>query len=636
MIGNRFSFCVAAALTGGAIASAFAPNVAWAGCTTAGSNDNTIQFGNVIAGTVNAVSSVVTTITTTDVALVAQGSSAFVAGSPSQVPNQVGGGVWARGAGGNLLTNVPSNGTIDDGVIKDDIECQSRVRQGFAGAQVGADVANMNLGGSGGTLHVGLTSGFLETSAVSNSPASLNFQVPFFGLYSSLIYGGFFADAQIRGNFFEGSITDQLNNIPAEKLNARGFTLNGNIGYHHNLPADWFIEPSVGVGWSRTFVDAVSFQGTAIFHNNIPSTAFAGPSTLAIDSFDNILGRASLRVGTTFTNGRLIWQPFFTASVLHEFAAPIQSTLIGVHDVDAPFVTTNLSTGRIGTFAQFGLGASGQITDTGWAGFVRGDYRTGSRFEGWSVAGGARYDFVPETGAIVQGRSVDMAVTPEPVPYDWTGFFLGVSAPGAFWGETKWSFRNGGNTIADNYSGLLVGGGGGYNYQVGALVVGAQVEWDWTNARGGASFSGGNSFSCPINSLVNNPTGGRRGHGALIGRDSLSCTTRMDSLFAATARLGYAIDRLLVFGEAGLALGNVAANIVSNSFVPGGTLVSASKTPVGWTIGGGFELGLTKNISAKAEYLYVGLGSDNYDLGVPVSINRNGNIGRLGLNYRFD
>ncbi|MGI8569526.1 MAG: outer membrane protein [Methylocella sp.] len=51
---------------------------------------------------------------------------------------------------------------------------------------------------------------------------------------------------------------------------------------------------------------------------------------------------------------------------------------------------------------------------------------------------------------------------------------------------------------------------------------------------------------------------------------------------------------------------------------------SASKTAVGWTIGAGFEFGLTKNISAKAEYLYFDLGSDTYNLGEPVAINRSG------------
>lgn len=328
-------------------------------------------------------------------------------------------------------------------------------------------------------------------------------------------------------------------------------------------------------------------------------------------------------------------QPFFTASILHEFADPIQSSVIGVHNVDATFVTTELSTGRIGTFGQFGLGAFGQIADSNWSGFVRGDYRTGSRFEGRSLAGGARYDFNPANAPVDQGRSAETIGAPlAPPPYNWSGFYAGVSAPGALWGETAWSFGNNGARTANNYSGLLAGGGG-YNYQMGALVVGGQVEWDWTNARGGESFSGGNSFSCPANSLIDVPLNVFP-FGRLAGRVSANCETRMSSIFTATGRMGYAFDRLLLYGQAGLTVGEVTAKIVSNSFFPGGTLASAGNTAIGWTGGAGLEFGLTQNISAKAEYLFFDLGSSTYNLGVPVAINRNGNIGRIGLNYRFD
>jgi len=644
MMNSRASLCVTTALAGGVLAALLAPPAAFAACTSADPSDNSDQFQTLIAGTVNAVSSVVTTITTADSALVAQGTSAFVVSTPTQTPNQLGGGVWARGVGGNFLTSVPTNGTISDTIRNTNLvesaatNCQTRTRQGFGGAQVGADFANLNFGGSGGTLHVGLTSGFVETSAATSPDTNVDFQVPFFGLYSALTYGNFFADAQIRGNFFEGSITDGTNNIPGEKLNACGFTVSANIGYNYKLPADWFIEPSVGVNWSRTFVDPLNFQGTQIllpaglppFSPGVLTSP--GPSTLTINDFDNILGRASLRVGTTLVNGQYIFQPFFVASIYHEFADPIQSTVFGVHNLDADFVTTQLSTGRIGTYGQFGLGVTGQIADSGLTGFVRGDYRTGSRFEGWSVTGGGRYDFNPEMGHIIQGRSADVAGAPlAPVSYNWSGFFVGVSAPGAMWGETKWSFSNGFGSTANNYSGLLAGGGGGYNYQLGALVIGGQVEWDWTNARGGESFSGGNSFSCPLNTVVLNVP-----IGTALRSLSVTCATRVNSIFTATARLGYALDRLLVYGQGGLAVGDVAASGVSNSFSPGGTIASESKTAVGWTIGAGFEFGLTQNISAKAEYLYFDLGSDTYNLGVPVSINRTGNIGRVGLNYRFD
>jgi outer membrane autotransporter protein len=575
MIKSRPSLCVTTALAGGVL------TVGLLGSTAASAECN--PFG----GPAASISSVVSSIAT----LQAQGSSPFVVATPTQAPDQLGGGVWARGIGGSVRDTAPITGpTFVGGKASLELTTDCRVRQGFAGAQVGADVANLNLGGSGGTLHVGLTSGFLEGSAtidnISGSPPQASdFQLPFFGPYATLTYGDFFADAQIRGNFFE--ISGNGNHF-----NATGFAASGNAGYHYNLPDNWFIEPSIGVNWSRTFVDPFS----------TPT-----PYAFRIHDFDSILGRASLRGGTTLVYGQYIIQPYVTASVFHEFASPIGIDFASADEIGF------LSISRILTYGQFGLGVAGQIANSGWTSFVRGDYMTGSRFEGWDVTGGARYDFNPETGPVIQGRSADLAEAPyAPAPYNWSGFFVGASAPGALWGESKWNFGRVADSAANNYAGVLAGGGGGFNYQMGALVLGGAAEWDWTNARGGESFD------CPANGVSFN-----------------TCANRVNSIFTATARVGYAYDRLLVYGQGGLAVGDVVAQTTFNS-IPGNPTISDSKTSVGWTLGAGFEFGLTKNISAKAEYLYFDLGSDTYNLAVPVAINRTGNIGRVGLNYRFD
>ena len=75
-----------------------------------------------------------------------------------------------------------------------------------------------------------------------------------------------------------------------------------------------------------------------------------------------------------------------------------------------------------------------------------------------------------------------------------------------------------------------------------------------------------------------------------------------------------------------------------------------SSTRVGWTVGAGFEYGLTANWSAKAEYMYYDLGSDGYSVNpgfLPdifgtapftsqtIEVNTRGNVVKLGLNYRF-
>jgi hypothetical protein len=317
--------------------------------------------------------------------------------------------------------------------------------------------------------------------------------VPFFGLYANLTYGSFFADAQIRGNFLEGSITNTQSATFGEKVNGRGFTVSSNIGYHYNLTGEWFIEPSAGANWSRTFVDPVNLSTI----ETVTSTGFLPApvlnlSNVRIQDFDNITGRASIRAGTTFVSGQLIFQPFATASVFHEFASPISSRVntLDVDSTGAPALQTGLfSTARIGTYAQFGLGVTGQVADSGLTSFVRGDYRTGSRFEGWSVIGGARYDFNPERSPVIQGRSADVAGAPyAPATYNWTGFFLGASAPGALWGHTNLSSGNTRLGGEAKFAGLLAGGGGGYNFQLGQVVIGGQAEWDWTNARGEAPF----------------------------------------------------------------------------------------------------------------------------------------------------
>jgi outer membrane immunogenic protein len=137
-------------------------------------------------------------------------------------------------------------------------------------------------------------------------------------------------------------------------------------------------------------------------------------------------------------------------------------------------------------------------------------------------------------------------------------------------------------------------------------------------------------------------------------------------------RLGFLpTDRLLIYGTGGFAFGRIEANSLLtvgsgiigatggfgfNCAIPAGTLPNcfggnSSRTATGWTAGAGFEYALSQNISLKAEYLYVSLGTDNHAL-VALSLgNLGGNttpasfivnskvdysLARVGLNFRFD
>src|ERR1019366_10029223 len=102
----------------------------------------------------------------------------------------------------------------------------------------------------------------------------------------------------------------------------------------------------------------------------------------------------------------MIWQPFASVSVFHEFAGNVTSTatslpngafgFVGPFVVPITLVGTN-STTRVGTYGQYSLGLAAQVANTGWLGFVRVDYRNGNNIEGWTGNAGLRYQFTPET-----------------------------------------------------------------------------------------------------------------------------------------------------------------------------------------------------------------------------------------------
>jgi outer membrane immunogenic protein len=186
-----------------------------------------------------------------------------------------------------------------------------------------------------------------------------------------------------------------------------------------------------------------------------------------------------------------------------------------------------------------------------------------------------------------------------PTAYNWTGFYIGINGGGA-WGRS--SFDGALGTLGNfNTSGGLVGGTVGYNLQYGQAVFGLEGDLDWTNIRGSAACFGGLA----------------------------ACQTRNDWLGTARGRLGYAFDRFLPYVTGGLAVGDLKAN------VPG--IGSASDTKAGWTVGGGLEVALGGNWTAKAEYLYVDLGSLNCAActGTPTNVDFTTSIVRGGLNYKF-
>lgn len=601
------------------------------GATVGFDADDTPVVQSVTAGAGAALNSIISVTNTINSAILGQGSSAFVSSPSSPSVDQQGGGVWTRGAVGSVNTFHNTNISVQDvggggADVPELTRCYSRVRQSFAGVQVGADFARLNWGGSGTNLHLGVTGGYTESKATEiNGSFTGNFQIPFIGLYGVLTSGNFFADAQVRSDFYQNQIMDAPGVIFDQKFNATGIAVAGNAGYHLNLWNSWFLEPSLGVVWSRVAVDDLNFSNTGLLDGTN-----AWPGTGHVGNIDSVLGRASARIGTTIDAGNVVYQPFLTASIYHEFMGDVTSTIRldannlrpnpGIVGLESAYLVTMVTT-RVQTFGQVGLGLTASLPNTGWLGFVRTDYRAGSDINGLTFSGGLRYQYDPGKIAAPKGVIAKAPISGTQ-PYNWTGAYVGGFV-GGIEGNADWAYQslpafpNGTNTRT-TLAGILAGGTLGYNMQMGSWVVGLESDMGWTNA------GGGKSAPCPSGFLFN-------------------CNTSMDWLATVTGRLGYAFNRMMVYTKGGLAVGEVKASSVFNpgtlnlavGQAPAATAFNGSDTAAGWTIGGGFEFALAQNWSAKAELMYFDLGQKTYQLDAPVSIAHTGALGRVGVNYHF-
>jgi opacity protein-like surface antigen len=203
---------------------------------------------------------------------------------------------------------------------------------------------------------------------------------------------------------------------------------------------------------------------------------------------------------------------------------------------------------------------------------------------------------------------------------NWSGFYVGGNV-GVGLARDQSTFSFGGVPFATTDTAVFGAVGGaqaGYNWQAGALVLGAEADFDWSNLKGSISAQ------CTVCAPATN---------ASLEHD-------IDWFGTARARVGYAADGWLAYATGGYAFGRVA---LKGTATGGGVNASLTQntTPSGWTIGGGAELALGPNWSARLEYLYVDLGTVNNTVvvtGAPSltdSARVQMNVVRAGVNYRF-
>jgi outer membrane immunogenic protein len=229
---------------------------------------------------------------------------------------------------------------------------------------------------------------------------------------------------------------------------------------------------------------------------------------------------------------------------------------------------------------------------------------------------------------------------------NWGGFYGGLNGGYGF-GTSRWTDQQnfGGNsnvplvTTGDfSLKGGLFGGTFGANFQADAIVLGFETDFDWAGIKG--SITPANRFC----TLATDPNANGAGS---------TCNTRLDWFGTGRLRIGYAVDRVLLFASGGAAFGSLQAGLTGAGSSKHGPAPGTFQdtTTAGWTVGAGIEVAITENLSAKAEYLFVNLGTvpctkqascgiDSIGIfsGVNVAndaVKFTANLVRFGVNYRF-
>lgn len=160
---------------------------------------------------------------------------------------------------------------------------------------------------------------------------------------------------------------------------------------------------------------------------------------------------------------------------------------------------------------------------------------------------------------------------------NWTGCYIGGHA-GYAWSNSNYTLDNGAGIVESfnfNPSSFIGGGQVGCQMQFsGNWVVGAEGTWS------------GLRLNQTDTSLLAPPR-----------QRSLG----IDQIATATARLGYAFDRWMIYAKGGFADGRIDTFAINPAT---GVFADARNWQAGWTVGGGLEYMVMPNLVLGAEFNY--------------------------------
>jgi len=176
--------------------------------------------------------------------------------------------------------------------------------------------------------------------------------------------------------------------------------------------------------------------------------------------------------------------------------------------------------------------------------------------------------------------SVQAADVAAPEVFDWSGLYIGAHVG---YGEANFDGClecSSEDSILDanelDLNGVVGGVHGGYNHQFGSILLGVEGDFTWTGFKDeedAAASSGTDEGDHQVGEV--------------------------DFLASVRGRLGFAFDRVLIFGTAGVAFTEAEWETHQH-----GNDDKAKFNDMGWVAGGGAEWAAAENISFRLEGLY--------------------------------
>jgi outer membrane immunogenic protein len=178
---------------------------------------------------------------------------------------------------------------------------------------------------------------------------------------------------------------------------------------------------------------------------------------------------------------------------------------------------------------------------------------------------------------------------------------------------------------AVNWSGFYIGAMGGYAFDSdnGGGFGGGTIGYNWQFP--GSQFVFGIEVDAAGASIKDSQT-------AVFGVVPFTVEDKLDALGSVTGRVGFAANTALFYAKGGYAWANNKLSVTSL-----GLTASDSKIHSGYTIGGGLEYMFAPNWSAKAEYMFIHLDNQTYNLGGLAFDSGTGEFHtvKVGINYHF-